>query len=70
MLRPEAGRAEPGGDNHRRKVDLPSLAEDPTAVPIRVSVEHPMERDHYIRSIEIVATVGDQRAGPTNADPT
>lgn len=54
ILRPEVGRAEPGGDDHRPKLDLPILAEDPTAVPIRVSVEHPMERDHYIRSIEIV----------------
>ncbi len=54
VLRPETGGAEPGGVDHRPKLDLPILAEDPTAVPIRVSVEHPMERDHYIRSIEVV----------------
>jgi sulfur-oxidizing protein SoxY len=54
MLRPEVGRAEAGADDHRPKLDLPILAEDPTAVPVRVSVDHPMERDHHIRSLEIV----------------
>lgn len=54
MLRPEVGRAEPSDGDHRPKLDLPFLAEDPTAVPVRVSVEHPMERDHHIRSIEVV----------------
>ena len=54
VLRPQTGWAEPGGVDHRPKLDLPILAEDPTAVPVRVSVEHPMERDHYIRSIEVV----------------
>lgn len=53
-LRPAIGRAASGGADHRPKLDLPILAEDPTAVPIRVSVEHPMERDHYIRSIEVM----------------
>jgi desulfoferrodoxin (superoxide reductase-like protein) len=32
----------------------PERIEHPTAVPVRVSVEHPMERDHHIRSLEIV----------------
>lgn len=54
VLRPGMGRAEPGGDDHRPRLDLPILAEDPTAVPVRVAVEHPMESDHYIRSIEVV----------------
>jgi len=30
-----------------------TLAEDPSAVPLQVSVNHPMEPDHFIRSIEI-----------------
>lgn len=50
VLRPVMGGPAPGGADHRPKLDLPILAEDPTAVPVRVSVEHPMERDHYIRS--------------------
>lgn len=53
-LHPEKGWAAPAGEDHRPKLDLPILAEDPTAVPVRVSVEHPMERDHYIRSLEVV----------------
>jgi sulfur-oxidizing protein SoxY len=54
MLRPEVGHAKAGADDHRPKLELPILAEDPTAVPVRVSVEHPMERDHYIQSIQVV----------------
>jgi sulfur-oxidizing protein SoxY len=38
---------------HRPEVDLPLLSENPDAVPIRVTVNHPMEPDHFIRSIEI-----------------
>lgn len=38
---------------HQPKLDLPVLAEDATAVPVQVSLDHPMEPDHYIRSIEI-----------------
>jgi desulfoferrodoxin (superoxide reductase-like protein) len=32
---------------------MPILAEDSAAVPLQVSVEHPMEPDHFIRSIEV-----------------
>jgi predicted secreted protein len=32
---------------------MPILAEDSAAVPVQVSVEHPMEPDHYIRSLEV-----------------
>jgi sulfur-oxidizing protein SoxZ len=35
------------------KLDLPILTEDPTAVPVIVSVDHAMEADHYIRSIRV-----------------
>jgi predicted secreted protein len=38
---------------HRIDLDVPILSEEPAAVPIRVSVDHPMELDHYIRSIEV-----------------
>jgi sulfur-oxidizing protein SoxY len=34
-------------------VDVPILADDPVAIPLPVSVEHPMEPDHYIRSFEV-----------------
>jgi len=39
---------------HEPLLDVPILAEDGSAVPIRVSVPHPMEPDHHIRSLEIV----------------
>jgi len=38
---------------HRVQLDVPILAEDPTAVPIRVWVDHPMEPDHHIRAVEV-----------------
>jgi sulfur-oxidizing protein SoxY len=38
---------------HRIELDVPILSEEPTAVPIRVGVDHPMEPDHYIQSIEV-----------------
>ncbi len=39
---------------HRPQLDLPILSEEPTAVPIQVWVDHPMEPDHFIKSIEVV----------------
>lgn len=39
---------------HRPILDTPNLAENPTAVPVRVSVDHPMEPGHFIESVEIV----------------
>lgn len=45
------GRASEEG--HRPFLELPILAEDPTAVPVRAGVDHPMERNHFIRSIEL-----------------
>ena len=39
--------------DHRPVIDAPALAEDPSAVPLQVSLRHPMETDHFIRSIEI-----------------
>src|SRR3990167_4084486 len=40
-------------EEHRPSLDFPVLAEDPTAVPVRVGVDHPMERDHFITSIQL-----------------
>lgn len=39
---------------HIPKVDIPAIAEDGSMVPIVVSVNHPMEPDHYIKSIHII----------------
>lgn len=38
---------------HTPRLEVPILAEDSAAVPIQVSVDHPMEPDHFIRSIEV-----------------
>ena len=38
---------------HQPELDLPILAEEPAVVPVQVSVNHPMEPDHFIKSIEI-----------------
>src|SRR4030095_15261803 len=38
---------------HALRIEVPILAEDSAAVPLQVSVEHPMEPDHFIRSIEV-----------------
>ena len=38
---------------HAPRLAMPILAEDSAAVPLEVSVEHPMEPDHFIRSIEV-----------------
>lgn len=38
---------------HRIVIDVPILADDPVAVPLTVSVDHPMEADHYIKSLEV-----------------
>lgn len=39
---------------HRPTLDAPSLAENPVAVPVRFTVDHPMEPGHFIESMEIV----------------
>jgi predicted secreted protein len=38
---------------HALRIEMPILAEDSAAVPLQVSVEHPMEPDHFIRSFEV-----------------
>src|SRR5215510_9286312 len=49
----EAGRPAPADAAHRIVVDVPILADDPVAVPLTVSVDHPMEPDHYITRLEV-----------------
>lgn len=39
---------------HQVHLELPILSEEPAAVPIKVGVGHPMEPDHFIKSIEVV----------------
>lgn len=41
------------GSEHRLQIDLPVLADDPVAVPLLISVDHPMEPDHFVRSLEV-----------------
>jgi sulfur-oxidizing protein SoxY len=43
----------PADAAHRIVVDVPILADDPVAIPLTVSVEHPMQPDHYIKSLEV-----------------
>lgn len=38
---------------HRPEIDLPVLADDPVAVPLQISVDHPMDPDHFIRSLAV-----------------
>jgi len=48
-------RAEAAQDrSHQPVIEVPILAEDGSTVPIQVSVDHPMDPDHYIRQIEVV----------------
>lgn len=39
---------------HLINIRLPAIAEDGANVPIVVSLNHPMQPDHYIKSIQIV----------------
>jgi predicted secreted protein len=53
LLSAAGARAQNAARHHAPVLDVPILTEDPTAVPVIVSVEHPMEPDHYIRSIRV-----------------
>jgi desulfoferrodoxin (superoxide reductase-like protein) len=54
VLRPAPGDAQPLASGHQPILDVPKVAEDPSAVPVRISVDHPMDLDHFIESVEIV----------------
>ena len=40
---------------HLARISLPPVVEDGSQAPIQVEMEHPMEDDHYIKSIQIVS---------------
>ena len=40
---------------HLAKVTLPPVVEDGSQAPIQVEMDHPMDDDHYIKSIPIVS---------------
>jgi len=54
VVRPALGAPQSRDGDHQPKLELPVLAENPTAVPVRVAVDHPMEPGHFITSIEVV----------------
>ena len=51
-LVPTSAWGQSSGD-HQIKLDIPLLSEDPTGVPVSFSIDHPMEPDHYIRSVDL-----------------
>jgi desulfoferrodoxin (superoxide reductase-like protein) len=53
LLVRRAGAGQGPSQEHLPWLDLPLLTEDPAAVPVIVGIDHPMEPDHYIRSIQI-----------------
>ena len=68
--------AQSGTDReHRIDLEVPILSEEPAAVPIRVGVDHPMEPDHHIQSVEVsidhdpVPAKGKFLFTPTNGRP-
>lgn len=54
VSRPAMGRAGASVSRHQPILGVPHLAEDPTAVPVRISVNHPMDPDHFIESLDVV----------------
>lgn len=57
VLAPRLGASQARGSvsdpAHRIQVDVPILADDPAAIPLTVSVDHPMEPEHYVQSLEL-----------------
>jgi predicted secreted protein len=52
LLLPRAARGQTDRE-HRVVLDIPAVSEDPTGVPVALSIDHPMERDHYIKTVEV-----------------
>ena len=51
---PRCGSAQSKSDReHRVDLEVPILSEEPASVPIRIGLDHPMEADHHIQSIEV-----------------
>lgn len=40
---------------HMAKVTLPPVVEDGSQAPVQIEMDHPMDDDHYIKSIQIVS---------------
>lgn len=40
---------------HLPKIILPPVVEDGSQAPIQVEVDHPMDKDHYIKNIQIIS---------------
>ncbi len=54
VVLPRVARGQQKSDlTHRPQIDLPVLADDPVAVPLQISVDHPMEPEHFIRSLAV-----------------
>jgi sulfur-oxidizing protein SoxY len=51
-LLPATARAQASAD-HRIALDIPALSEDPAGVPVAVSIDHPMDPEHHISSVEV-----------------
>ncbi|MBI3028947.1 MAG: thiosulfate oxidation carrier complex protein SoxZ [Candidatus Rokubacteria bacterium] len=49
---PSAGQGRPDAA-HTPRIELPVLADDPAAVPFQAALDHPMDPDHFIRSLEV-----------------
>ncbi len=60
---------------HTPKLKIPMVAEDGRFVPIEFTLDHPMEKDHHIESVDIIvmvdpiATKGRFLFSPQNGEP-
>lgn len=41
-------------EQHLINIRLPEIAEQGSDVPVKIAMEHPMEADHYIKSLQIL----------------
>ena len=61
---------------HTPKLKIPMVAEDGRFVPIEFTLDHPMEKDHFIESVDIIvfsdpiATKGRFLFSPQNGKPS
>ena len=58
---------------HLPQITLPPVVEDGSQAPIQVTVNHPMEEDHYIKSIQnqrkVLSYTGERRGFHRHSDP-
>jgi sulfur-oxidizing protein SoxY len=43
-------------DSDKIKLTVPEIAENGAVVPVKISVDHPMEPDNYVKAIHVFAT--------------